>query len=73
MNKRTQERKILAAGKVYGHSLPASLRHSSPACALEDAKAIAYLLSHMVDAFAAYQSEICEKGYSGMGLVLDLL
>ena len=51
-------RKVLAAGKVYGSSLPRSLRHYSPDDALEEAKAIAHFLSHTADAFSDYKSEV---------------
>lgn len=72
-DKSGKDRKILAEGKVYGGSLPRVFRHCGPADALDDAKAITHFLSHTVDAFSAYQSEVDIEGYRGFSLVLDLL
>lgn len=66
-------RKVLATGKVLADSLPLVFRHNRPADALDDAKAIAHLLSHAADAFSSYQSEVDAEWYKGLGLIFSLL
>lgn len=69
----TARKVLVTEEKVYADSLPHSLRHASSSDALEDAKSIAHLLSHVVCAFATYQTQVSEEAHKGMVLVVDLL